>query len=448
MLKEKHDYQSPGKAVIYQIKKTLHHHFSELVPQLASLPDSRDRIEYTTEDLAMCGINMFLFKEGSRNAFNNDRKDPVFKENYTKLFNLKFPHLDTTDDYFRVLSEECLEDVKTSCINSLIRRKVLQNYKYKGYYTVAIDATGAAKFKERHCDCCMTKTYKNGTTLYFHHVLEAKLITPSGLSFSIASEWIGNEEKKEYQKQDCERAAFKRLAAKIKKKYPRLPILLIADGLYPYKGFFDICKKHNWGFVVTLKDGNLKLLQEEISLEKLLNSSQQGERKRVGKDRITTTMCNWLAELDYMGHKLNWVECAEEEKIKGKGTVKKQRFVHMTNLQINNKLCVGISDVGRLRQKIENEGFNIQKNHGYDLEHLYSRVSFLAMKNFYQALQIAHIINQMVQASKNIATLVKKKLKCTIKYLWKRLMSFMLEREIDQKELKKLTSKRFQIRLE
>src|SRR5690606_3387932 len=130
------------------------------------------------------------------------------------------------------------------------------------------------------------------------------------------------------------------------------------------------------------------------------------------------------------------------------GTVKKQRFVHMTNLQINNKLCVGISDVGRLRQKIENEGFNIQKNHGYDLEHLYSRVSFLAMKNFYQALQIAHIINQMVQASKDIATLVKKKLKCTIKYLWKRLMSFMLEREIDQEELKKLISKRFQIRLE
>lgn len=150
---------------------------------MASLPDSRDRIEYTTEDLAMCGINMFLFKEGSRNAFNNDKKDPVFKENYTKLFNLKFPHLDTTDDYFRVLPEECLEDVKTSCFNSLIRRKVLQNYKYKSYYTVAIDATGAATFTEKHCDFCMTKTYKNGTTLYFHHVLEAKLITPLRIKF-------------------------------------------------------------------------------------------------------------------------------------------------------------------------------------------------------------------------------------------------------------------------
>lgn len=44
------------------------------------------------------------------------------------------------------------------------------------------------------------------------------------------------------------------------------------------------------------------------------------------------------------------------------------------------------ADGGRLRWKIENEGFNIQKNLGYELEHKYSRVSFVALKNYYQIL--------------------------------------------------------------
>jgi len=41
-----------------------------------------------------------------------------------------------------------------------------------------------------------------------------------------------------------------------------------------------------------------------------------------------------------------------------------------------------VSQTGRLRQKIENEGFNDQKNQGYALEHKFSRVSFPAMKNY------------------------------------------------------------------
>ena len=34
-------------------------------------------------------------------------------------------------------------------------------------------------------------------------------------------------------KQDCELKAFKRLAEKIKKRFPRLPIQILLDGLYP-----------------------------------------------------------------------------------------------------------------------------------------------------------------------------------------------------------------------
>ena len=395
----------------------------------------------------MAGISLFLFKQGSRNAYNNDRKDKQFLDNYQKLFGMKLPHLDTPDGFFRNLSDNGLEQVKTGMVSRLIRNKVIDDGKFRGYYVVAIDGTGTASFNERHCDCCLTKTSKNGVTTYFHNVLEAKLLTPSGLSLSMATEWISNEGKDEYEKQDCEREAFKRLAKKIKKLYPRLPIVITADGLYPWDGFFKICRQNNWKYIVALKDGSLKTLQEEISLEKMITPKQTAEIKMAEKNKLITFNYHWLRELPYRKHLINYVNCAETTvNVKSKET-SLQRFVHITNFEVDSNLCTGISFTGRLRQKIENEGFNIQKNHGYALEHKFSRISFQAMKNYYQCLQIAHIINQLVEASQTIKTLLNKTLKCTVKYLWKRLLSFLLENQIKESEMVVLISKPFQIRL-
>jgi hypothetical protein len=102
----------------------------------------------------------------------------------------------------------------------------------KRWFVVAIDGTGVMNFSQKHCEHCLYKRSKRGKLSYFHNVLEAKLITPNGFSISIATEWIENPQG-EYDKQDCELKAFKRLAAKLKKPFPRLPICITADGLYP-----------------------------------------------------------------------------------------------------------------------------------------------------------------------------------------------------------------------
>ena len=55
-----------------------------------------------------------------------------------------------------------------------------------------------------------------------------------------------------------------------------------------------------------------------------------------------------------------------------------------------------LSRSGRCRWKIENEGNNVQKNGGYRLEHLYSRDE-VSMKIWHALLDIAHIINQLIE---------------------------------------------------
>ena len=49
-----------------------------------------------------------------------------------------------------------------------------------------------------------------------------------------------------------------------------------------------------------------------------------------------------------------------------------------------------------MRWKIENEGFNTQKNQGYYLEHLFSK-NYQGIKNHYYLIQIGHMIAQIME---------------------------------------------------
>jgi hypothetical protein len=187
------------------------------------LNDLRKRKEYSLAELVVGGIMLFVFKEGSRNAFDNDRREARFRKNYRRAFKLRLPGMDAVEDLYRVLDESELENLKHLLVKTLIEKKMFYRFRFMGKkYFVAIDGTGVASYETDYCGQCTSKTSKNGKTTYSHNVLEAKLVTHNSMSVSIATEWVRNENGKEYDKQDCELNAFKRLAVKLKKMYPRL----------------------------------------------------------------------------------------------------------------------------------------------------------------------------------------------------------------------------------
>ena len=55
-------------------------------------------------------------------------------------------------------------------------------------------------------------------------------------------------------KQDCEQRAFHRLSERLKQLFPRLPILLLRDGLYAHGPVMARCLQLNWQFMIVLKD--------------------------------------------------------------------------------------------------------------------------------------------------------------------------------------------------
>lgn len=433
----------------------MHHYFPDLLEQLNQGEDHRKRKKYEKAELLLGAIMLFIFKEASRNAFNNDRAEGKFAKNYVRAFGIRLPHMDTVDAFLRVLEEEELEEIKSKLIRLLLKKRVLHKFRmFEKYFSISVDGTGLATYKEEPYGSCLFRSYSIKTKdkqakdtqmitkeeqeqqakkkVWFQPVLEAKLVCGNGFSLSICTEFILNEG--EWDKQDCELKAFKRLADSLKSYFPRLPICIVADGLYPNATFFDICKDKGWSFILTLKDSQLKLIWEQVKQFDLLYKGNKVclSDQATNKEKQVICTYRWINGIAYKGHKLNWIECVRTKSDIEGGEQQVNRFVHVTNLKINSLTAKEISFHGRLRWKIENEGFNTQKNGGYNLQHKFSRKSIRAIKNYYQALQIAHLINQLVELSTTIQQLVKAKV--TINHLWKVLIALMYFGEITEVE--------------
>ena len=146
---------------------------------------------------------------------------------------------------------------------------------------------------------------------------------------------------------------------------------------------------------------------------------------KADKTTRTTLEYAFLNDIEYSGRYFSWVEC-NETIVNIKGTIiSNQRFTYITNVFQDQRNVIETADSGRVRWKIENEGFNSQKNLGYALEHKFSRKYPIAMQNYYQLLQMAHMINQLVERTNEIVNILKEHSKQTIVDLWKKMIAYL-----------------------
>ena len=295
----------------------------------------------------------------------------------------ELPHFDTINNFLSNLAIKELEKIRDYMIKQLFRKRSLEGYRlFNKYWCIAIDATGLYRFREKHCDHCLRNIHVDKTTgevervEYYHNVLEAKLVV-GNMVFSIATEFIENESE-EVLKQDCERNAFKRLAVKIKEKYPKLPICILGDSLYACEPVFEICDKYKWKFLIRFKEGSIKSIANEFEDLKKIDAKRH-------KDMT------WVNDIAYNERTVNLIEAKfenDDEKI--------TTFVFITNIRITKSKSEEIVAFGRSRWKIENQGFNNQKTIRYNIEHA-NCLNYNAMKNHYLLTQITDILRQLYE---------------------------------------------------
>jgi hypothetical protein len=303
------------------------------------------------------------------------------------------PHYDTINDFLTGLELSELENIRTYMIKELLKKRCFEDYRIEGkYWGVIFDGTGLYSFDQKHCEHCLKREYTNKETgetkiIYMHHVLEAKLVV-GDMVFSIGTEFIENENE-EATKQDCEIKAFYRLAEKIKQTYKRLPICILGDSLYACEPVFSRCDQYDWKYIFRFKEGRLKSIAEEFNAIKEIEEGKEQD-------------LFWVNDIAYNNRTLNLIE-AKIDTEDGKS----KQYLFITNIKVTKRNAERLIAAGRSRWKIENQGFNNQKNIRYHIEHANSH-NYTAMKNHYLLTQIADILVQLYENGSKILRELKK----------------------------------------
>jgi hypothetical protein len=360
---------------------------------------------YATRFLAWWGLALYLLQLGSRRQLDYDLRDggaPVLANlnRLAETAQTTLPVHDTLDHFLGKVKRAGWERLRTRMVQRLLRMKALDAARLLGRPVLLVDATGLICFPRRHCPHCLVQR-QGQQTLYLHQVLEAKLLGPAGVVVSLDSEFIDNADagaaagrSAEQVKQDCELKALRRLAPRIKKAYPQLPFVLALDSLYACGPVLALARQMNWSVVATFKEGRTPALWREFRA--LLPQCPQNLLQQTWRDGPTQTF-RWVSRLDYEDsagrtHQVNALECTETP---AQGPAR--YFAWLTLLPVGAKTVAAIAQQGgRYRWKVENEGFNRQKNSGLNLEHVYS-IDPEKWKSYYVLLQIAFILVQLLE---------------------------------------------------
>jgi hypothetical protein len=340
---------------------------------------------------------MFASRTSSRKALDRISDNASFRDNLCLFSGIQTETVMVSEqmvNVFKKLDTDALAAVQPELVRTLVESKRLPDAYVLGHLAVCSDGTGIFASSTYHCDECLTQNHKDGTVTYMHNMLEAKVLCANGMALSLMSEPIKNAAGGSYDKQDCETKAFKRLVPRIKQTFPRQPFVHLLDSLYAQGPVFELLTQAKQQFICCFKEGSIPTLYAEaLELLAFHPENKLTLRTQVGDKGDVRQTLRWLDHLEYKGMKLGFVLCEEIDK-QGEVTT----YAWLTSFAVTQHNVQEIARAGRMRWKIENEGFNEQKN-GYEMEHFCNCNDFNVMLCLYLILQIAHMFMQLLAKS-------------------------------------------------
>lgn len=386
--------------------KTMFHYVPEILKYIDEIKDPRKREYYTMRYLIISEMMMFLSEGKSQRFTERAYKETKYLENISKIIKedvKKIPDAEIYTEVFSKIEKEEIEKFQYKINYHMLRNKFFEEGKVMGKYNCPLDGT---RFQKAHYEISKDwmKETKEGKTIYYLSMLEMKLVA-KGMAISLMSEMINNEDKKigketeedvankseEKIKQDCELNASKRIIKKFREKYPRLPVRIIADSLYPSEGLIRLCEEEKIEYIFVLKDKKIPTILEEFLT---IVSMPEGERMII-EQKEKWILIMWANEIDYKGNKVSIIRQITKDKGSGKESV----WMWLTNRKVTQKNVTKIISCAKTRDYIENQGFKEQKvTSGIDLKHVYSK-NIKAIRMIYTIIQITHMIIQIIEHS-------------------------------------------------
>lgn len=397
----------------------------ELLTRLARIRDPRNpkTVTHTATALMLYGILAFVFQMASRREANRHMTMPMFRDNLRLLFPEveHLPHQDTLNRLLSVIEVDRIEETLLALVERFIRQKKFSRHLISHAYPVAIDGTQKL-VRDRCWDAqCLERqvsyTEADGTVTtrpqYYVYVLEASLAFANGMTIPLMSEFLSYAEgDPERNKQDSELKAFTRLAARLKDRFPRLPVLVLLDGLYANGPVMEVCRRYRWQFMIVLQNASLPSVWEEVAGLKTLQPHHRLERTWGDRHQHfwwVNDIEYWYGEHERKQQPVHVVICKERWEAVDPATaevvVKRSTHAWLSSAPLSRENVHERCNLGaRHRWGIENN-FLVEKRQGYEYEHCFSQ-NWNAMKGYHFLMRLGHLINILVSHTGRLARLV------------------------------------------
>ena len=226
---------------------------------ISNIPDLRNssKCDYSQHDVVMSAFGCMYFQDPSISEFQRRMEEAFHHNNFRNLFQVeKIPAESQLRDILDTISSEQFTPVFADYYERLRRHKHLEAYTLSnGLLLCAIDGTQYHSSTSIHCDCCLSKTHRNGEITYSHTVLQGAIMHPDKKQvIPLMPEAIKNGDGS--KKQDCEINAAKRFVQKLKSTHPRQGYLICGDGLMSHQPMIEEVLEQGMHYLFVAKPGD------------------------------------------------------------------------------------------------------------------------------------------------------------------------------------------------
>src|SRR6202453_1850216 len=331
-------------------------------------PDARrGKVDYSMVDIGLSAFSMFFMQHESFLSFQRRMEESHGASNCPPLFGIKaIP----SDNHIRPLLDQVSPDSFEPCFDQALAEIGQQDglkpfEQLGGRFLIALDGVEVFCSQTLGCKQCSTRKRSNGKTDNFHSMLSATIVAPGhNMVLPLMPEFIAPQDGA--QKQDCERNGTKRWLDAHGEHMAGLRPLYLGAALFCCQPLAEAVLAKGADFIFVCKPDGHKTLYEYlkgVELEEFTTTVHKpgkhtltyryrwinGVPLRDGKDALDV---NWLA-----------ISLINDD---GKTTY---NGAFATSLEITRDNVEQVAACGRARWKIENETFNVLKNHGYNFAH-------------------------------------------------------------------------------
>lgn len=235
----------------------------------------------------------------------------------------------------------------------------------------SLDGTQYFASQKIHCPQC-TVQVREGETYYLHMVLAAVLVAPGHEQvIALDPEFITPQDG--HDKQDCEQQAIKRWVKRNARRFARWSVTIMTDDLHSHQPLCQLLLEHELHFIMTCKEESHPALYREVELLSRLEDGieEMTVRHWNGRTHELRTY-RWVEQVPVRAGAdalaVNWCELTVVREDTGKP---RYHNAWITSHELTKETVPQVAAAGRAHWKVENENFNVLKNHGYHFEHNY-----------------------------------------------------------------------------